>query len=209
MSKGRTPRGAGDAVITRVAHRVASHPAVYDAIQRTVGTPRTRELLRHHLAEADGKTVLDVGAGTGRFRDTLPAGAKYIWLDNDPQKLAGFKAKRPDDETILADATTIPLGDKSVDYAFCVAVAHHLPEDAFARLVSELARVVRERLLFMDPIRAEGAVPRLLWRFDRGTYPCSAEELLAALRGRFDVEDVERYAKRHRYVFCVAAPKAM
>ena len=194
-------------MITRVAHRVASHPAVYDAIQRTVGTPRTRELLREHLAGAAGKTVLDVGAGTGRFRDTLPDGAKYVWLDNDPQKLAGFKAKQPEDETILADATNIPLGDKSVDYAVCVAVAHHLPEDRFATLVRELARVTSERVLFMDPVRAEGGVPRLLWRFDRGTYPRSADELVAALREHLEVERVERYSKRHHYVFCVAAPK--
>ena len=194
-------------MITRLAHRVASHPAVYDAIQRTVGTPRTRELLREHLAGAAGKKVLDAGAGTGRFRDTLPAGASYVWLDNDRQKLAGFKAKRPDDETILADATDIPLDDDSVDYAVCVAVAHHLPEDGFARLVSELARVARERVLFMDPVRADGAVPRALWRFDRGTYPRSAEELVAALRERLDVERVERYSKRHHYVFCVGAPK--
>jgi SAM-dependent methyltransferase len=194
-------------VITRVAHRVASHPAVYDAIQRTVGTPRTRELLQHHLAPADGMTVLDVGAGTGRFRDTLPARAKYIWLDNDPQKLAGFKTRRPDDETILADATKIPLGDKSVDYAFCVAVAHHLREDAFARLVSELARVVRGRVLFVDALREQAAIVKLVWGFDRGTYPRSADELLSALDEAFQVEEVERYAKLHRYLFCAARPR--
>jgi SAM-dependent methyltransferase len=194
-------------VITRVAHRVASHPAVYDAIQRTVGTPRTRELLRQHLAGADGKTVLDVGAGTGRFRDALPAGAKYIWLDNDPQKLAGFKAKRPEDETIVADATTVPLGDKSVDYALCVAVAHHLPEDAFPRLVSELARVVRERVLFVDALREQAAIVKLLWGFDRGTYPRSADELLSALGEALQVDEVERYAKLHRYLFCAARPR--
>ena len=194
-------------MITRLAHRVASHPAVYDAIQRTVGTPRTRELLREHLAGAAGKTVLDVGAGTGRLRDTLPDGAKYVWLDNDPQKLSGFKAKRPEDETILADATQIPLGDKSVDYAVCVAVAHHLPEDAFPRLVTELARVVRERLLFVDALREQAAIGRLLWGFDRGTHPRSADELLSTLQGAFELDDVERYSKLHRYVFCVARPK--
>ena len=194
-------------MVTRLAHRVAAHPAVYDAIQRTVGTPRTRELLRENLASADGKTVLDVGAGTGRFRDTLPPRAKYIWLDNDPEKLAGFKAKRPDDETVLADATDLPLEDKSVDYAVCVAVAHHLPDAALPRLVGELARVTRERLLFMDPVRSDGAIPRLLWRFDRGTHPRSADELVAALGERFEVANVERYWKRHHYVFCMAAPK--
>ena len=194
-------------MVTRLAHRVAAHPAVYDAIQRTVGTPRTRELLRHNLARAEGKTVLDVAAGTGRFRDTLPERAKYIWLDNDPEKLAGFKAKRPNDETILADATEIPLEDKSVDYAVCVAVAHHLPDGALPRLIAELARVTRERLLFMDSVRADGAIPRLLWRFDRGTHPRSADEMLSALREAFDVEEVERYAKLHRYLFCVARPR--
>jgi SAM-dependent methyltransferase len=195
-------------LITSLARRLASRPAVYDQIQRTVGTPRTRELLRRHLAEADGKTVLDVGAGTGRFRDVLPAGAKYVWLDSDEEKLAGFKARRSEDETILADATAIPLEDKSVDYALCVAVAHHLPDGAFERLVAELARVTRDRVLFMDPVRADGIMPRLLWRFDRGTHPRSAETLVSALRERFDLETVERYSKHHHYVFCVAAPKA-
>jgi SAM-dependent methyltransferase len=192
---------------TRALHRVVANPRVYDAVQRTVGTPETARRIRGHLAGASGKLVLDVGAGTGRLRPTLPEGATYLWLDADPAKLHGFRAKWPGEPAVVSDAAELPFRDASVDYALCVALAHHLADDELARLVDELARVVRERVILMEPLRVDALVPRALWRYDRGAHPRAEEELVTALGRGFEVETRERYAKLHRYLLVTARPR--
>jgi hypothetical protein len=44
-----------------------------------------------YLVQVENQFVLDVGAGTGNFAWLLPPAATYLWLDNDLQKLGGFK----------------------------------------------------------------------------------------------------------------------
>ena len=200
--------GAIDAgAVAGMLHRVVAVPRVYDWVQRVVGTPETAQRLRRHLADTAGKTVLDVGAGTGKARAFVPEDARYVWLDPDPQKLRGFRSKWPGDPALLADATAIPLADKSIDTGISVAMAHHLPDDALARFLGELARVLRDKLVLMDPVRVGGVVPAVLWRYDRGAHPRRPGELVAALEPRFRVESVERYRKLHHYLLCVARPR--
>ena len=70
--------------------------------------------------------MLDVGAGTGLYLALFPSTAKYIWLDNDREKLQGFQTRASAAvPAILGDGTRIGLHDKSVDYATCIAVTHH------------------------------------------------------------------------------------
>jgi SAM-dependent methyltransferase len=198
--------GGRGGLLTRPLQRVASDPRIYDAIQRLVGSGRTAALLRAQLAGAENKVVLDVGGGTGRLRPLMPPSAKYVWLDNDPRKLEGLKAKWPDAMGVIADATALPFQNASIDFAVCVAVTHHLPDDALRALLGELARVLGETLVLMDAVLCPSRLGRLLWRYDRGSHPRSAEALLSMVEKRFDLESVERYRKYHDYLFCVARP---
>lgn len=79
-------------------------------------------------------TVLEVGPGAGLVTGLLQgAGVEVTTLDVDP-------ALRPD---LVASVTEIPLEDRSVDVALCSEVLEHLPWDAAAQALRELARVVR------------------------------------------------------------------
>jgi ubiquinone/menaquinone biosynthesis C-methylase UbiE len=199
-------RGSG--VLSRLAHAIAAQPAVYDTIQRLAGLDVIRQRLEPRLAETAGRTVLDVGAGTGLYLTCFPASAEYIWLDNDPQKLQGFRRWYPDKRRgFLGDAARLGLKDRSVDYATCTNVTHHLDDGQLARCVEELARVVRRKLIVQDAVMTERFSSRMLWSLDRGSYPRSGEALVAAFQDQFDIQDVERYAVLHEYVLLRAVPR--
>ena len=191
----------------RLLHRAAAHPRVYDWIQRGAGYAEVSGRVARCLPTETSATVLDVGAGTGNLRSIARDGACYIWLDNDPVKLAGFLAKGSRSFAMLADASRLAVRDRSVDYVVCVAVAHHLPDDQLAGMMRELARVVRRQVIFVDPVkRPDSVVSRFLWGLDRGSHPRTDVALLTALGRTLRVERVERFTVFHSYLLCVASP---
>jgi SAM-dependent methyltransferase len=161
-----------------------------------------------YLVQMGNQIVLDVGAGTGNVAPLLPRSSIYIWLDNDSQKLRGFKAKWPFGLGVLGDATRIGLKDKSVGYALCVALTHHLSDNELNFLFRELARVVKEKLILVDPVENKRSkVSNFLWKYDRGSHPRSPKALYSIIEPWFEVEYVEHFAVYHHYVLWVAIPK--
>src|SRR5262249_21663581 len=134
-------------LLSTAAHRIAAIPWIYDAIQITLGLQRIQARIAPHIARMNEGIVLDVGAGTGLARPLVPVSSRYVWLDVDPKKLSGFRAKQtaPAD-MVLADAVRLSLLDQSVDYALCLAISHHLSDSQLRQLFSEMARVVRREI---------------------------------------------------------------
>jgi SAM-dependent methyltransferase len=191
--------------MTNLLHRLVARPAVYDLLQNLLGARKSLEKLRRLLVDVGATTVLDVGAGTGNGLRVLPIQARYLWLDNDPQKLAGLEHVDRPFLAVLASATAIPLGARSVDIALCIAMSHHLDDRQISELLSELSRVCRDRMIFLDPVeRAESFVSRLLWRYDRGSYPRRVDVLRELVQARFQIEYEEEYSIYHHYWLCCA-----
>jgi uncharacterized protein YbaR (Trm112 family) len=186
-------------LVGNVVRSIVGIPFVYDAVQRLAGSEGISRRIRPILRDAGGTLVLDAGAGTGNFEALLPGSARYLWLDTDTNKLAGFRAKSQA-PAVLGDATRMPLKDRSVDWALAVGMSHHLDDDELGRLLDELRRVVRERLFFLDAVVTPAYKSRLLWRYDRGRHPRSANVLRTQLALRFDIESDEEFTVRHRYL---------
>ncbi len=188
---------------------VADDPRVYDLIQLLAGRHVIDVRIRRILAGASRAVVLDVGAGTGSLARLLPPGATYWALDNDPAKLRRLEAKVPTARRLLRSALDTGLDDASVDWAVCIDVAHHLDDEQLPRFVAELARITRGRIAFVDPLwTARPSLGRVLWRYDRGAHPRTAERLLEALEAGFEIESTERFRFVHRYLLCVGRPRA-
>lgn len=200
--------------LTALLHRVASHPAAYNRIQRLAGAGAIRRRLEAVIATlGQSGTVLDLGGGTGLYRDLWPVGWRYLCLDNDPEKLRGFfqHHARTGDGALLADIGAVPLDDGSVDVVLCSAVSHHLSDDLFATFVAECARLLRPggALIFLDAVwRSERVISSLLWRYDRGSAPRTASRLTAALSTAFAIDQATSFAIMHEYLLIAGSPRA-
>jgi ubiquinone/menaquinone biosynthesis C-methylase UbiE len=195
-------------MLTNFLHRIVSLPCVYDAVQKLAGRDRISPWLATYLAESSEKVVLDVGGGTGELARILPSSAKYVWLDNDVHKLNGLRRKIKHPLAILGDAGHVSLKNRSIDVVLFIAVAHHLTDNQLDEAFLELARVCRLRLVFLDPIRHPGAMSRLMWKYDRGSYPRTVEELRSHVERQFVIEKESQNSVYHHYWLCAARPRA-
>jgi ubiquinone/menaquinone biosynthesis C-methylase UbiE len=187
---------------------IASQPWAFDWAQHLLGLQQQRQKLAPLLAHTDGQIVLDIGAGTGNYAPLLPDSAKHIGLDIDPRKLEAFLTKGPARVGLVGDATSICLGDKSVDCALCIALSHHLSDSQLPLMFRELARVVRHRLVFMDAVMDRNStLGQFLWKCDRGRHLRSVETLRAALGLWFELQEVGEFTVFHRYLMCLGKPR--
>jgi ubiquinone/menaquinone biosynthesis C-methylase UbiE len=189
--------------------KLLSSPRLYDAVQRMAGRDTILSRISRHLAECGGTSVLDVGAGTGVVRRWLPEDATYLWLDNDWKKLRGFSShRRKGDAVIFGDASALALATKSVDTALCMFVSHHLDSRTLTAMLRDLSRIVRQRLILIDPLHCPARLTsRLLWAVDRGSYPRDAAELKSSIEPWFLIRREEQFQVFHNYFLCIGEPR--
>jgi len=186
--------------------RILASTRLYDAAQVAVGAGLIRARLAANVGHAEHATVLDVGAGTGLYARCLPASARYVWFDNDVRKLRGY-LRRGGGRAVIGDGCCMGLAAKSVDYAMCTGVIHHLDNAQATRLLDELARIVRRGIIVQDATTDSPTLAsRVLWTLDKGVYPRSRHELLSMIGRRFRIGHSEEYAYCHRYLLVIAAP---
>jgi ubiquinone/menaquinone biosynthesis C-methylase UbiE len=103
--------------------------------------PEAVAWLAEKLGLAAGRTVLDLGAGTGKLtRALVPTGARVIAVEPGERMLAELRRAVPGVEALRGAAEAIPLRDDSVD-AITVGQAFHWFRHDEA--VPELHRVLR------------------------------------------------------------------
>ncbi|WP_296448160.1 class I SAM-dependent methyltransferase [Rhodoferax sp. UBA5149] len=145
-------------------------PEEYDA---WYDSPRGRwvgdvefELLCHHLDTTPGKSLLDVGCGTGWFtRRLAAAGLDVTGLDIDADAL-GFARQRSDHDIsyVEGDACRLPFPAQSFDQVISITALCFV--DDWPRAMAEIVRVTRRRfvlgllnrhsLLWLDKGRSGG-----------------------------------------------------
>lgn len=194
-------------LIRDIAHQVVARPLIYDTVQRLVGRDYVASRLHPYLAETANSSLVDIGAGTGLYLSSLPADVRYIWLDNDRDKLAGFQSKGTAFPALLGDGAQLALKDKSVDYALCVSITHHLTDEQLLLMCRELARIVRKKLILVDALDTPAWQSALLWHYDRGSHPRTAEHLTSIVETAFTIKSSERFAVHHRYIILTGQPR--
>jgi SAM-dependent methyltransferase len=134
---------------------------VLQRVNRQLGNLRSlmREVLRFLAEDRPGGsgvvTVLDVGSGSGDLPravgDRLAARAvraTVVALDRD-RTAVKLAARQPLD-VVRGDALRLPFADCSVDLVTAVKFAHHFQGAALSRLVAEMTRVARRRVIVLD-----------------------------------------------------------
>lgn len=103
--------------------------------------PEIADWLRGQLGLQAGKTVLDLGAGTGKFTPLLvQTGARVIAVEPVAQMLGKLSAALPQVEALAGTATAIPLADASADAVVCAQAFHWF---ANTEALAEIHRVLK------------------------------------------------------------------
>jgi ribosome-associated toxin RatA of RatAB toxin-antitoxin module/2-polyprenyl-3-methyl-5-hydroxy-6-metoxy-1,4-benzoquinol methylase len=112
-------------------------------------------------------TLLDVGTGLGDIPAGMRAAAREaevslstIGLDAAPSLAAASRAVV--DHVVCADARSLPIGDSGVDIVLCSQLLHHFEQDDAMRLLRELDRVARRRVIVSD-LRRSAAAAAGIW----------------------------------------------
>lgn len=110
------------------------HDAAREGFSREAGTyvrgrpdypPQVLDWLRGMLALGPGRTVLDVGAGTGKFTALLErTGAAVVAVEPVDAMRARLEAALPAVCTVAAAADAVPLPDAAADAIVCAQAFH-------------------------------------------------------------------------------------
>jgi SAM-dependent methyltransferase len=103
--------------------------------------PEVDAWLRDHLALSKGRTVLDLGAGTGKFLPHLrQTEATIVAVEPVAAMLEQLIARNPDIEAKRGTAEEIPLPDAYADAVVCAQSFHWF---ANTKALSEITRVLK------------------------------------------------------------------
>lgn len=103
--------------------------------------PDIADWLRNELGLHSGKTVVDLGAGTGKFTHRLAeTGARVIAVEPVGQMLDRLSAALPQVEALAGTAESIPLSNASVDAVVCAQAFHWF---ATHKALAEIHRVLK------------------------------------------------------------------
>lgn len=147
---------------------------------------KTRGLLRHHLAAQPGERVLDISCGIGEFAGEVDA--EYLGIDLNPRFIAAA-ARRCAHTTgksfRVMDALRMNFPNKHFDRSMFVNGLHHFSDEDGRRLLAEVRRVTRERVVIIEPDSTpRGLLHRALLAADRGDWirtPETLEQLIASV----------------------------
>lgn len=140
---------------------------------------------------------MDLGGGNGNFVHPLASrNARLLTVDVDGPAL---RSAAPSVEPVAASLLHLPFCDGAFDGAAGRAILHHVPDDLDAAL-NETCRVVRPGglVLFQEPtsgnVLANFARRRFpTERHEPGERPLPVDAYVSALRGRFEVLDVQAH----------------
>ncbi len=136
-------------------------------IEGPMSAMRMRQAMLASMGSLNGKSVLDVGCGTGTFaivmKSTYPD-AQVTGLDGDPQilEIARLKARRLHREIEFTHCMSyaMPYPDASFDFVVTSLMLHHLDHGAKVGTAREMYRVLKPggELIGLDFAEPRGPV---------------------------------------------------
>lgn len=167
------------------------------------GTAREHEtalkIMGAIMSEFGLKTVLDVGAGTGRgVRYFLDHGFDARGIEPVPAMIEQAIAVRsvPPERLQCGSGQALPFPDQSFDVACATGILHHVADPD--RIVREMVRVARRAVFFSDENRfGVGSWPSKLFAFSLHRLKLSKLYTFVRTKGkmyRIDSEDGLRYS---------------
>ena len=135
-------------------------------------------VIARFLAPIGGRTILDVGTGTGRAAIALARrGAVVTGVDASMEMLAVARTRAADQHVdvsfIHGDAHGLAFDDGAFDAVVCLRVLMHTPD--WRQSLGELCRVARHRVVFDYPALSSAAAIQALTRRVAAGAGCGVE----------------------------------
>ncbi|MDM7989025.1 class I SAM-dependent methyltransferase [Arthrobacter sp. zg-Y877] len=151
-----------------------SHPELYEVENQALDREGVVWAALEHLAPLAGRTLLDLGCGTGFW---LPRYAEHadtvIGVEPDPELLGAARARPGGAEVLHGSAEHIPLPDASVDVVHArFAYFFPLPQNDCTAGLEEVLRVLRPggSLVVIDNDQRDGEFAGLLKAADASAH---------------------------------------
>jgi SAM-dependent methyltransferase len=156
------------------------------------GTRAVLAELAPFLQPGADATLLDVGTGTGDIPERLVelAGRRGVrlqvfGLDGRAELVTATREWAA--QGVCGDALSLPFADRSFDFVLASQIMHHFTPDDARRLVRELQRVARRRVVIAD-LRRSWVAAAGLWlvSFPLGFHPVSRHDGVVSILRGFD-----------------------
>jgi ubiquinone/menaquinone biosynthesis C-methylase UbiE len=150
-------------------HRAAAEGFALGADTYARGRPgfpaAVQTWLRDELRLQPGRTVLDLGAGTGKFTvELLAAGAKVFAVEPVAAMLDNLRVSAPGATALAGDAESIPLADETCDAIVCAQSFHWFATHAALAGIRRVWRQDNGARSFLRPDSVRCAIGA--WRTD-------------------------------------------
>jgi SAM-dependent methyltransferase len=158
------------------------------------GTSAVLAEMRPEIRAARGRgqalSVLDVGTGLGDIpasvrRVARGMGVEIVTYGVEVSATLAAAARAASGQAVAADALALPFATGSVDVVTCSQLLHHFGERDALRLLGELERVARRRVIVAD-LRRSWAAAAGVWLVSwlLGFHPVSRHDgVVSVLRG--------------------------
>jgi len=151
-----------------------NNPKIYDSFLQYLGDHRIiQQVIKNELDFGDKKRILDIGCGTGNVSRMFPK-ENYIGIDCDKNYI-NFARKKYDKAFMSMNADNLQFENNCFDIIFTKDLFHHLSDDMFFKVLSEMKRVLKlaGNALVIEICYQEGNLSfykKILHNLDRGKF---------------------------------------
>jgi SAM-dependent methyltransferase len=143
-------------------------------------------------------TLLDVGSGVGdiaaRARELARRQRVELSLITiDMAETLAVASRARTGSAVRGNATALPFADRSVDVVMCSQTLHHFDDTSAARVLKELDRVARVRVIISD-LRRSWLAAAGLWlaSFPLGFHPVSRHDGIVSIMRGYTRDELSR-----------------
>ena len=116
-------------------------------------SPFYRIVVAENLSKRNGKTICEIGVGTGLTLAYLKkfGAAKCTGIDYSPESIKYAKELNGECEFILGDAFKLDVPDKSYDFVYSLGFLEHYTKEEQNILLNEQKRIAKECVFIEVP----------------------------------------------------------
>ena len=146
-------------------------------------------------------TLLDVGSGVGDIAARARELARQREIDLslitiDMAETLAVASRARAGNAVRGNATALPFGNRSVDIVMCSQTLHHFDDASAARVLKELDRVARVRVIVSD-LRRSWFAAAGLWiaSFPLGFHPISRHDGVVSIMRGYTSDELRRLVR--------------